>query len=339
MAAPEFGRAAGVLWLLPVLFWNGIVGGFDTVLALQYLRERRARTEWVEVDATVLSSEVVSSRSSDGTTYLPEVRFTYRFEGQDHESDRYSFGTFSTSDRSYARGVVRDHPEGAEVRALVDPEDPAEAVLDASGDAFPKGVVLFLTPFHCVGLWLIGRMLRAFTARPRRPGDRHFRRYAAVDDQDRLILRRPQASSWEVTLLAFGVLAFVSAFPVFFLAGIMGSGPLVVPVLAACALGAAAARRWSVRRQRDPARFLHVDRRLGRFSFPADEEGHPIADVEELVLRSRETNMASNGVPQVDHSLSARIGDGRVPVFRFRGAPEEGEALREALAAEFGLTS
>ena len=68
MAAPEFGRAAGVLWLLPVLFWNGIVGGFDTVLALQYLRERRARLEWVEVDATVLSSEVVSNRSSDGTT-------------------------------------------------------------------------------------------------------------------------------------------------------------------------------------------------------------------------------------------------------------------------------
>jgi len=337
MAAPEFGRAAGVLWLLPVLFWNGIVGGFDTVLALQYLRERRARLEWVEVDATVLSSEVVSSRSSDGTTYTPEVRFTYRFDGRDHESDRYSFGTFSTSDRSYARGVVQDHPEGAEVPALVDPEDPTEAVLDASGAAFPKGVVLFLTPFHCVGVWLIGRMLRAFTARRPRAGDRHFRRYAAIDDEDRLILRQPRLAPWEVTLLAFGVLSFICVFPVFFFAGMMGSGSLVLPVLTSCAVGAAAARRWNARRLRDPARFLHVDRRLGRFSFPADEEGHPIADVEELVLRSRETNVTTNGVPHVDHSLSALIGDRRVAVFRFQGAPEAGEALRGALAAEFGL--
>ena len=59
-------------------------------------------------------------------------------------------------------------------------------------------------------------------------------------------------------------------------------------------------------------------------------------DVDMKVKAFAESN---DRVPQVDHSLSARIGDGRVPVFRFRGAPEEGEALREALAAEFGLTS
>lgn len=47
--------------------------------------------------------------------------------------------------------------------------------------------------------------------------------------------------------------------------------------------------------------------------------------------------MTTNGVPQVDHSLSAFIGDRRVAVFRFRGAPEAGEALRRGLAAEFGL--
>jgi hypothetical protein len=140
-----------------------------------------------------------------------------------------------------------------------------------------------------------------------------------------------------VTLVAFGGLSFVSVFPVSFFAGMMGSGSLVLPVLTGCAAGAAAAHRWSVRRRRDPARFLHVDRRLGLFSFPADAEGRPIADVEALVLRSQETRVTTNGVPQVDHSLSALIGERRVAVFRFRDAPEAGEALREALAAEFGL--
>lgn len=337
MTRTEFGRAKGCLWLFPVLFWNGIVGGFDTILILQLVRERRARQEWVEVDATVLSSEVDVDRSGDGTTYRPEVTFEYRFEGRDHESSRHSFGTFSMGDSSYARGVVRDHPEGAQIRVLVDPEDPEEAVIDASGAAFPRGVVLFLTPFHCIGVWLLGRMLRAFGARRPRGGDRRLDRYATVDDDRRLILRKPQLAPWEVTLLAFGGLTMVGLFPVLILSGFMGAGGFVVPALSASAVGAAVVARWSQRRYRDPARFLLVDRRLGRFSFPADEEGHAIADVEEVVLRSRETSVAYNGVPQFDHSVSARIGGERVPVFRFRAGPDRGDEVRDALADEFGV--
>ena len=61
--------------------------------------------------------------------------------------------------------------------------------------------------------------------------------------------------------------------------------------------------------------------------------------MESLRLSSPDTDVAVNGVPQFDHALTARVGERWVPVFRFRGAREEGAAVRDALAAEFRLMS
>ncbi|MDB2576590.1 DUF3592 domain-containing protein [Planctomycetota bacterium] len=339
MARAELQRRRGWLLLVMALFWNGVLLGVDSMLALQLLQERRARREWIPVEALVVSSAVERHRSSDGTTFKPTVTFQYRFEGLEYTSDRYAFGAMSASDADHARGVVRRHPEGEVITARVDPADPEEAVVDVSGASFPAFVAVFLTPFHCIGVLLLGRALRALTARRPRRSDRRYRELVAVDRRDRLVLRKPRLAPWEVSLVAFGGLAFLSIFPISLTFGIMGAGAWTMPLLASCALGAAAVTHWSRGRDRDPARYLNVDRRLGTFAFPADQEGIPIGQVESLRLSSPDTDVAVNGVPQFDHALTARVGERWVPVFRFRGAREEGAAVRDALAAEFRLMS
>ncbi|MEL6716537.1 MAG: DUF3592 domain-containing protein [Planctomycetota bacterium] len=188
-------RAPGAIGFLFVcLFWNGIVGVFDFVLLRGAYMERRARTTFESVEATVLSSRVSSSTSDGSTTYRPNVRYRYTVAGQDFESDRISYSVFGSSDRDYAYGTVDDYPVGAQVEALVDPANPSEAVLDASGAHLPSGVLLFLTPFHCIGFGILLGFLKALRRR-RTDGEERRARFVRVENERHVVIGRPLASA------------------------------------------------------------------------------------------------------------------------------------------------
>lgn len=333
----EGGRTTALLWFIPAFLWVSGALVVDAVLARQMIRTHTARTEWVEVTATITASSVLTIRSKDGNNYAPDLAFTYAYGGEDFQSNRYSFGSISTSDRAFARDVIQRHPVGAEVTARVDPENPEEAVLEVSGESFPTLTLLFLAQFHCVGVWLLGRFLRALRSRRRQPMSPALQRYVAMDDIARLVIRKRRPAPWEVTLFAFGVLNFIALFPLASIFGFMGASPYAIPAMTVCAVGAALVSRWSRARDRDPSRFLLIDRRLSTFSYPADAPGIPMDRVASLELSSFETGVTVNDVPQFRHELTALVDGEERALFRCKDGREVGEVLREALVLEFSL--
>jgi hypothetical protein len=98
----------------------------------------------------IVTSEVRSSTDSDGTTYLADVLYRYRFNGREHHSNRLrALRVWSSGYRAKAETVAR-YPAGLETRCFVNPRDPREALLDRS---FHPSMLLGLVP---LGFMAIG---------------------------------------------------------------------------------------------------------------------------------------------------------------------------------------
>jgi hypothetical protein len=83
-------------------------------------------------EATVTSSSVAVDRmGSDGPNYRPDVTYEYAVDGNTYRSSNVfpTPGRLWRSDRSWARDVVADYPEGETVTAYYDPDDPSQAFL------------------------------------------------------------------------------------------------------------------------------------------------------------------------------------------------------------------
>lgn len=94
------------------------------------LRAWNAR-DWVATRCEVVSSHVETHPSDDGEpTYSVEVLYRYRVEGREYHSNRYHFQTGSTGGYDAKAKVVERLPAGARFTCWVDPDDPAEAVVE-----------------------------------------------------------------------------------------------------------------------------------------------------------------------------------------------------------------
>jgi hypothetical protein len=129
-----------------------VVGVF--LCGAHLIREQDRRlTEWVEVEATVLRSEVLTQTASDaGTTHIPVVEYAYQFEGADHSSDRV-FPLVQNAEAQRAHGVVSDHPAGLAVTVWVDPSDPRSAYLLREPSIFPHAFALMALLAFEVVVW------------------------------------------------------------------------------------------------------------------------------------------------------------------------------------------
>ncbi|MEM9380234.1 MAG: DUF3592 domain-containing protein [Planctomycetota bacterium] len=324
--------------LLFALFWCGIVGVFDVVIARQQLAELRARMQFEEVPARILSSSVHSSHDSEGgTSYAAKVSYEYRVAGQTYTSDRYAYTLWSSSDRDLAAGIVDEHPVGSSATAYVDPNDPTEAVLDVSGEAFPKLILLFLTPFHCVGIFLLGAFVHGFRRRRWTAEEVARDRFVHVDDDARFVLKRPRASASSVFLGTLLVTSFIAIFALAFGFGMGGASFLVLPVGVVCASASLWTALWHRSRGRSPENFLFVDRGRGLFSYPADALGERLDAVEGLQSHTAGTGMTVNDEPILRHTFEAIV-DGRPhEVFRHRGPRRDGATIESLLRDVLGL--
>jgi hypothetical protein len=89
------------------------------------------RTEsWPVTDGVIESANVKAhSGSKGGTSYSPEVTYTYRVGGAKYDGDKIAVGQMSSSSE-YAHGVLSRYPVGSKVTVHYSPTDPAEAVLE-----------------------------------------------------------------------------------------------------------------------------------------------------------------------------------------------------------------
>lgn len=121
----------------------------------------------VEVEATVVETDVERERRNGETRYEPVVRFEYDFEGETYESDLL----YPTSDgrlrdeRGGAYAVVSDYDEGETTTAYVDPSHPDEAFLNDARSSPPFVVYIAGAATALFGLVLLGDAVRRFRKR------------------------------------------------------------------------------------------------------------------------------------------------------------------------------
>jgi hypothetical protein len=152
------------------------VGGclFIAIGVLPGVRLVRAAS-WLETPCTIVSSDVRSHSTDDGTTYRVDILFRYEVDGVPYRSNRYNFVTFSSSGYESKREIVDSYPEGSETVCFVDPEDPTWAVLMRDfSPAYLVGLfpLLFLVVGAAVARWgfkIRNRVPKPWTT-PKAPG-------------------------------------------------------------------------------------------------------------------------------------------------------------------------
>ncbi len=127
---------------------------------------------WVETECAITSSRVDESRSSEGTTYRVDVRYTYEVDWQTYEGDRYDFSVGYSSGYDGKARVVAAHPPGSETACYYDPEAPRRSVIDRSPGLYLLWG-LFPLPFLAVG---VGGLVYLLTPAGRRRASRAARR-------------------------------------------------------------------------------------------------------------------------------------------------------------------
>jgi hypothetical protein len=131
------GRRLGCL-ALPLLL--GIVlgvGGFSW----QRYQQKRAQTEFIKTECTVVGKEVANTRSpgrKSHTTYHPRIQIRYDAAGSTHEIWTYSLFTMSTQDATKPQAIVDSYKIGQQYPCWYDPQSPERAVLtlDSQGHWF-----------------------------------------------------------------------------------------------------------------------------------------------------------------------------------------------------------
>lgn len=122
----------GCLFLFGLVFFAaGLVAFSATIVAPLWITIRAQ--SWREVPATILSSEIDESHSSDGTTYRADIKFQYDFENQTYTSKTWNTEWATTyGSRSSATAALQRFPVGTNHPCYVNPNNPERAVLDRS---------------------------------------------------------------------------------------------------------------------------------------------------------------------------------------------------------------
>lgn len=103
--------------------------GFSLFFIRPALKVLEAKS-WPSTPCTIVNSQVRTHSGEDGATYSVDVLYTYVFAGREYKSNRYRFLGGSTGGYAQKERIVRRLPPLTRTVCYVNPENPAEAVLD-----------------------------------------------------------------------------------------------------------------------------------------------------------------------------------------------------------------
>ncbi|MEY4387922.1 MAG: hypothetical protein RLY20_3205 [Verrucomicrobiota bacterium] len=192
------------------LFWSGITGSFDVIIANGYYHQIRAQS-FVTTSGTVTHSEVTQHRGNKGgTTYGTKIEYTYEVNGQRFEGKTFRYGGFSSSsDSASAYVAVQERPVGATTTVHYDPKNPSDSALSIELRGSDLFMPLFLMPFNLVmlGIWSVPVN---WLWRKIRPGDPASAQ--SFQQERRLHIRLPRYSPVVSGAATVGGASFASIF-------------------------------------------------------------------------------------------------------------------------------
>ena len=141
------GKLVGLLLFLAF----AIVGSIALyTMTIRPMSKISAARTWPAVSCTIISAEVGTHDGSDSTTYSIDIVYRYTCNEQEYQSDRYDFMTGSSSGYTRKANVVQYYREAQQPVCFINPDNPAEAVLNKD---LHLGYLwaLFPLPFVAVG--------------------------------------------------------------------------------------------------------------------------------------------------------------------------------------------
>ena len=157
--SPDASPGRVVMFLIGTLFLLLPGVFFMLMTGLPLMRAAESR-HWIAVPATITESQLHSTRGSKGQR-LCRIDITAQYDWKDrrYNCDRYDFFRSEMSTNigiGEMRRIVREHPVGRQCECLVNPGNPAEAVMSR---AVPVGYVLlssfFTLLFEALGVGLL----------------------------------------------------------------------------------------------------------------------------------------------------------------------------------------
>ncbi len=150
------------LRVLIILFAGGFGVALLCVGVTEFFQQRRLLTSAHPVQAEIIDSSVrcIDSSAARPGAYCAAVRFRYRIDGAEYESDRL-YPTFirpGYESPASAAAELAPFPPRANVVAHVDPEDPARAFLVPRGTSMPLMCILLGLVIPPVS-WIAGRRI------------------------------------------------------------------------------------------------------------------------------------------------------------------------------------
>jgi hypothetical protein len=125
-SAPKSGTGCLVLFFAVFLVAGAAATSAMLIRPLWQIAQAR---QWNTVPCTIVSSEIRSHSSSDGTTYSVDIFYRYKINGAEYRANRYVFGPVSSSRYKGKQEIVSQYPPGRFTTCYVNPSDPTDAVL------------------------------------------------------------------------------------------------------------------------------------------------------------------------------------------------------------------
>ena len=139
-----------------ILIFSGLVaaGVFGGMPSLWPAAQRAmAAQEWPQVVCRILTSEVREVPAPGGAAYGAAILYSYAFRGTVYHSSVVDLENRRSRGHAEAQRLVDAHAAGSECPCYVNPQDPADAVLDRSP---VRPVLTALVPLSVVLVGAVG---------------------------------------------------------------------------------------------------------------------------------------------------------------------------------------
>lgn len=142
---------------------NAIAGLFFTIVGVVILTSTAVNfvyallsRRWPHTPGTVLASRLESGKGVDGEVFRADVSYRYTVNGEEFVGSRTRFGDrIQLSWRGAAMRVVRRYRVGTAVDVRYDPDDPADAVLEAGVNWYILASWIFGGFFTLIGVFVL----------------------------------------------------------------------------------------------------------------------------------------------------------------------------------------